>query len=345
MILFWVTLLLLHQGSDTLVPVTTVQLGETATLTCLLPDEKRSSSVLHWYKQSAGNTLKLIVNLLENVKPTYESELLASRLDATYKEKISNLTIWKTTQGDEGMYHCALIDWNKNSWQATYLLLKGNTERTSTYNVAQWPTVSEPAHPGDLVTLQCLVLSDSDEKTCSGDPSVFWFRERSAKSHAGIIYTGGNKNDGCEKTSDTQNRCIFNFSTTLSSSDAGIYYCVVAACGEILFGNGTKLGVKGSSLWSQDAGKVILLLGAVLAISLAVIAVLMGSIKKNSCVHCKAGIELQNHISGQKTQHRTKGGWIYSTAIFTTIDSDWAGLKKEAERKRIYAAAKAFGLN
>ncbi|MEQ2238938.1 hypothetical protein ILYODFUR_038612, partial [Ilyodon furcidens] len=100
-----------------------------------------------------------------------------------------------------------------------------------------------------------------------------------------------------------------------------------------------------SSLWSQDAGKVILLLGAVLAISLAVIAVLMGSIKKNSCVHCKAGTELQNHISGQKTQQSSKDGWIYSTAIFTTVDSDWAGLKKEAERKRIYAAAKAFGLN
>ena len=72
----------------------------------------------------------------------------------------------------------------------TVLHCIGNTERTSNYTVVQWPTVSDPVHPGDSVTLQCSVLSDYKNKT---------------------------------------------------SFDARTYYCAVATCGEILFGNGTKL--------------------------------------------------------------------------------------------------------
>uniref|UniRef100_A0A3B5QYE1 Ig-like domain-containing protein n=1 Tax=Xiphophorus maculatus TaxID=8083 RepID=A0A3B5QYE1_XIPMA len=112
--------------ADALVPVTIVQLGDNVTLKCYFPEEKTSSSSeLHWYKQSAGNALELILKLMENTKPTYGPEFLGSRLTATYTEKISNLTIRKTTEGDEGMYHCAVIDWNKNIWQGTYLLIQG----------------------------------------------------------------------------------------------------------------------------------------------------------------------------------------------------------------------------
>ncbi|MEQ2238561.1 hypothetical protein ILYODFUR_034365 [Ilyodon furcidens] len=200
--------------------------------------------------------------------------------------------------------------------------------------------VSDSVRPEDSVTLQCSVLSDFENKTCSGDLSVFWFR--SDRSHPGIIYTNGNKDDGCEKRSDSQKKCVF--SKNVSSSDTGTYYCAVATCGEILFGNRAKLVNKGYSLLSLDARKVILLLSVVLAINLMVIAVLMWSIKKNSCVHCGAVTELQKHISGQKTQQRYKGEQIYSAAIFTATNSDCAGLKKEAEKRR-YIAAKAFELN
>uniref|UniRef100_A0A3B3YVM9 Ig-like domain-containing protein n=1 Tax=Poecilia mexicana TaxID=48701 RepID=A0A3B3YVM9_9TELE len=222
--------------------LTIVQLGDPVTLKCFFPEEKKtSSSELHWYKQSAGNSLELIVKLLENTTPTYGPKYLGSRLTATYSEKISNLTIMKTTEEDEGMYHCSVIDWNKNIWQGTYLLIKGNTVVSSNYTVVQTPTISHPVHPGDPVTLQCSVLSSSDSKKCSGDLNLFWIRAGD-KSLPNIIYTDGNRENKCEEKLDSQQRCVYNFSKTVNASDA-TFYCAVATCGEIFFGNGTQLDV------------------------------------------------------------------------------------------------------
>ncbi|XP_027141789.1 uncharacterized protein LOC104928699 [Larimichthys crocea] len=236
MIVFCVTLLLLHQGY-TLVPVTTVQLGEPAAFTCVLPDMSNSQN-LYWYKQSAGGNLKSIVSMWKMTNPEYGPEFSASRFTVKVIENISILTILWTIQDDEGMYHCASVNWDVNTWSATYLSIKGNSQRTSNYTVVQWSTVSDPVRPGGSVTLQCSVLSDSENKTCSEDHSVFWFRAGSDKSHPDIIYADGNRHDQCDKS---QKRCVYHFSKNVSSSDNGTYYCAVATCGEILFGNGSKL--------------------------------------------------------------------------------------------------------
>ncbi|XP_035812902.2 uncharacterized protein LOC118471582 [Amphiprion ocellaris] len=118
---------------------------------------------------------------------------------------------------------------------------KGDGQKTSDYTVVQQSTASHSVHPGESQTLHCSVFSDSENKTCSGDLSVFWFRPGSDKSHPDIIYTDGNRPDECEKRSDTQKSCVYHSSKTFSSSDAGTYYCAVATCGQILFGNGNTL--------------------------------------------------------------------------------------------------------
>ncbi|KAL7395469.1 hypothetical protein ABVT39_017368 [Epinephelus coioides] len=241
MILLWVTLLVLHRGYA-LVPVTTVQLGEPVTLRCDLPDEFRDK--LHWFKQSAGETLKLIVRLQKHASPVYGPEFSASRLDVNISNKISSLSILRTIQEDEGMYHCAVMEWTEITWTGTYLSLKGNTQRTSNYTVVQWPTVSDPVRPGASMSLQCSVLSDSENKMCPGDHSVFWFRAGSDQSHPDIVYTDGNRRDECDRNSDTQKSCVYRFSKNVSSSDAGTYYCAVATCGQILFGDGTKVEIE-----------------------------------------------------------------------------------------------------
>ncbi|XP_073342683.1 uncharacterized protein [Pagrus major] len=241
MILLWFTLLVLHRGY-TLVPVTTVELGEPATFTCAFPNAQVSRRSIYWYKQSAGDVLKLIMNQQKSTQPDYAPEFSESRFEVNSDDHFSNLTILRTRREDEGMYHCAIMEWiMKTEWSGTYLLLKGNTQRTSTYTVAQWPTASDPVRPGGLKTLQCSVLSDSETKTCPGDHSVFWFRVGSDKSHPNILYTDGNRRDECEDRSDTQKSCVYRFSKNVSSSDAGTYYCAVATCGEILFGNGAKV--------------------------------------------------------------------------------------------------------
>ncbi|XP_045885618.1 uncharacterized protein LOC123957087 [Micropterus dolomieu] len=243
MTLLWVTLLLLHQGY-TLTPVTTVQLGEPATFTCVLPGNELNRRDHHWYKQSAGDNLKLIVTLRKNTNPVYRQEFPASRLEVKVYENISNLTIFRTIQEDEGMYHCAVMDWSKITWSATYLSLKGNTHRTSNYTVIQGMTVSDPDHPGHSITLQCSVLSESENKMCPGDHSVYWFKAGSDHSHPDIIYTDGNGHNECDKRSDSQRSCVYRFSKNISSSDDGTFYCAVATCGKILLGAGTKLQIE-----------------------------------------------------------------------------------------------------
>uniref|UniRef100_A0A3Q4H871 Ig-like domain-containing protein n=1 Tax=Neolamprologus brichardi TaxID=32507 RepID=A0A3Q4H871_NEOBR len=174
-------------------------------------------------------------------KPVYASALLKSRYPAKNANNFSKLTILETIQEDEGMYHCGTTAWGNLEWSGTYLLVKGNTERTSNYIVVQQPIDSNPVRPGDTATLQCSVLSDSENKTCPGDHNVFWFRAGSNNSHPNIIYTDGNRTDQCEKRSEHQKRCFYRFSKNVSSSDAGTYYCAVATCGEILLGNGTTV--------------------------------------------------------------------------------------------------------
>ncbi|MED6255966.1 hypothetical protein ATANTOWER_017649 [Ataeniobius toweri] len=134
------------------------------------------------------------------------------------------------------MYHCAYMDWTESTWTGTYLSFKENSQRTSSYTVIQDITGSDPVHPTDSETLQCSILSTSENTTCSEEPSVFWFRAISDTSHPDIIYTDGN----CEKTSNNQKKCSYKVSN-VSSSEADTYYCAVATCGQILFGNGTNL--------------------------------------------------------------------------------------------------------
>uniref|UniRef100_A0A7N5ZYZ6 Ig-like domain-containing protein n=1 Tax=Anabas testudineus TaxID=64144 RepID=A0A7N5ZYZ6_ANATE len=254
-----------------------IHIDEPVTFTCVLPDDDLSRTVLYWYKQSAGDNLKLIVRMKKNLGPVYSSGFPASQFEERLHKNISTLTILRTTEEDEGMYHCAVVDsWTKNHWSGTYLSLKGNlviflqctrsnlfrakiynssifignSERTSNYTVVQ--TVSDPVRPGDSATLQCSVLSDSDNKTCPGDHSVYWFRAGSNTSHPEIIYTGGNNE--CEKRSDAVKCCVYRFSKNVSSSDAGTYYCAVATCGQILFGNGTNLQFAIVSSMHQSPG-------------------------------------------------------------------------------------------
>ncbi|XP_028829600.1 uncharacterized protein LOC114786538 [Denticeps clupeoides] len=105
----------------------------------------------------------------------------------------------------------------------------------------------DPASEGDDVTLNCTVVSGG----CAGEHSVYWFRHGTPGSHPGIIYTHGDRSAGCEKDpeagSSTQS-CVHHLpKRNLSTTDAGTYYCAVAACGQIVFGNGNKLDVVGTN--------------------------------------------------------------------------------------------------
>ncbi|XP_029932057.1 immunoglobulin lambda-1 light chain-like [Myripristis murdjan] len=113
-------------------------------------------------------------------------------------------------------------------------------------SVVQQPE-SESVQPGDSVTLSCSVHTAD----CGGEhTSVFWLK--SSESYGPeVIYSSGNKSESCKNTESgsPQTSCVYKLpKQNLSSDDAGTYYCVVASCGETLFGNGTELYIKGNSI-------------------------------------------------------------------------------------------------
>ncbi|XP_068447782.1 uncharacterized protein [Clinocottus analis] len=347
MIFSCITLLLLHQGHAELL-VTTVQLGEPATFTCVFADPQYSNTRVKWYRQRIGDTLTLITILTKGTEhATLKQGFHASHMYANNTETMSTLTILKTVEEDEALYHCAVINWNNDQWSGTYLSFEGNTRRMSDSAVVQWPSESDAVHPGESVTLQCSVLSAFEKKACPGEYSVHWFGVRSDKSHPNVIYSGGSEHDDCEKRSDTRRSCVHRFSKNVSSSDAGTYYCAVATCGEILFGNGTKLDIKETGLWCFSDNVLLLLPCAVLAVSVTVAAVLIYAIKKNKCDYCndEAAVSLLENVA-KRNLKRNEDAWVYSTVVFNVMKSASGGTRAEAtERERIYAAVKALGLD
>ncbi|XP_029572186.1 uncharacterized protein LOC115164133 [Salmo trutta] len=195
------------------------------------------------------------------------------------------LAITNTDPTDEAVYYCAVRTvYEVNFINGTHLLLKGKNHQRSHYHTVVQRPVSDPVHPGDSVTLQCTVLSE----TCTGEHRVYWFRARSGESHPGVIYTPGNMSDECEKSPETPSptqSCVYSLSkNNLSPSDAGTYYCAVATCGEILFGNGTNLHIE------KATDPVIIALGVTSAFCLIAILILICTRHTRPvCEHCKAG--------------------------------------------------------
>ncbi|XP_064811822.1 uncharacterized protein LOC135527104 isoform X2 [Oncorhynchus masou masou] len=202
---------------------------------------------MFWYKQMVGQKPQTIVTMTKYDMPVWHKDFNHSRVNVEKADAdgMYRLAITNTGPTDEAVYYCAArTAYEVNFINGTLLLLKGKNHQRSHYHTIVQRPVSDPVHPGHSVTLQCTVLSE----TCTGEHSVYWFRAGSGESHPGVIYTPGNRSDACKKSPETPSptqSCVYSLSkNNLSLSDAGTYYCAVAICGEILFGNGTKLDVK-----------------------------------------------------------------------------------------------------
>lgn len=102
----------------------TVEQGKPATLQCVV-QKGFARRQLKWYKQSAGDTLKIITSIRPHVNLTFGPGFPPSRFQLTDNSDVISLTIFEATHEDEGMYHCALMDWMDAIWSTTYLSIKG----------------------------------------------------------------------------------------------------------------------------------------------------------------------------------------------------------------------------
>ncbi|XP_044062383.1 uncharacterized protein LOC122880888 isoform X3 [Siniperca chuatsi] len=151
---------------------------------------------------------------------------------------------------------------------------------------------TESVQPGGSVTLQCSLLSKNKEDQCPGEHSVYWFRAGSGESHPGVIYTHRNSSDEQEERS-----CVYSLSKTIhNSSDTGTYYCAVVTCGEILFGEGTKVETR------QELWPFVIVLGTLLAgFVIVTVALIISRNQKPVCKHCNGEVTAYNHAEHDRS--------------------------------------------
>ncbi|XP_053272711.1 immunoglobulin kappa light chain-like [Pleuronectes platessa] len=214
--------------------------GDNLTLQCFYErDEKK----MYWYKQTPGPKPRIISVMYKSTK---SSQLLNEfkdnhRFTVENMDNASHLNISDLQLSDSATYYCL------QSRSHVLEFMEGVTVsvKGSGSNIQAVVHQSESIQPGGSVTLSCTVHTG----TCDGEHSVYWFKS-SEDPQPGLIYTHVDRNDQCERKPDNQTHtCVYNLSMErVNRSHAGTYYCAVAACGHIVFGDGTKLEFDGESL-------------------------------------------------------------------------------------------------
>uniref|UniRef100_A0A8C9QXA8 Ig-like domain-containing protein n=1 Tax=Scleropages formosus TaxID=113540 RepID=A0A8C9QXA8_SCLFO len=304
----------------TLLTVLSVQLGDSVTLDCIF--SKNEIEYISWYKQSIGKRPYLIaISNKYAAEPVFYNNFNSTRFRIQMGERNNELVILKTELSDTATYYCGTRrDYGTLFGGGTFLTVKGKT-------VVQQP-VSDPVHPGDSVTLQCTV----DSETCAGEHSVYWFRHGSGESLPGLIYTHGNRSDECEKSPEAgspTHSCVYSLpKRNLRRSDAGIYYCVVVTCGDILFGNGTQLEIEGSSMAAVVFGLAVLL-----CLCVIVNIVLITTRNKKCCKHFKNFLKKPVFFS----QNQDAEMLNYAALHFSDKKPKNARRKKELKEEIVYS--------
>ncbi|XP_061747915.1 uncharacterized protein LOC133546090 [Nerophis ophidion] len=247
--------------SQSYVPIrlSLVEVGVNVTLACPRYDDR--GDIFYWYKMKFGSMVKTIAEgyfgEMSLRGPFKDGRFVSARTGDVYV-----LNITKVRKDDEAMYTCqAGTSYNMVFTGGTHLLVKD--PRRKSFQVRQIPQ-SKSVKGAESVTIQCSVLAESKEyfRQSPNQSSVYWLKSGSGESDPHIIYSDS------DDEQDPRS-CVHHLSlTVLNSSDTGTYYCAVATCGQILFGQGTHVDTQ------QDLQSAAVLLAALLA-SFAVVVTIV----------------------------------------------------------------------
>ncbi|XP_054914585.1 uncharacterized protein LOC129378302 [Poeciliopsis prolifica] len=212
--------------------------GEKVTMQCTYEDNE--PAWICWYMQTLGQKPKLMSSIFVYGAEIsfYEEFKNNSHYIIEKKGHLYYLTILDLKMSDSATYYCAL------SYKQVVHFGKGTTVSVKGpgFNIqaSVHQLESETIQPGISVTLNCTVEIDS----CDGEHNVYWFRN-TEESQPGLIYTYGSRKDKCISNSSTKSQvCVHSLSMkNLNESHSGTYYCAVASCGHVVFGNGTMLSL------------------------------------------------------------------------------------------------------
>nr|AAF28789.1 immune-type receptor 11 [Sphoeroides nephelus] len=294
--------------------------GANITLECSLKDD--SGKQFHWYKQTLGEKPRLISTYSYTSLHVSEEFKNNHRLSVNIIEDRYQCTSTNLSFSDSGIYSCVSSFMYTFQFESFYIVQVMSSHLSVPVEVHQSP--SESIQSGGSVTLSCTVQTGS----CDEEHTVYWFKN-SGESEPGLIYTHRGRKEQCEEKS---NMCFYN--KNLNISEAGTYYCAVAACGRILFGAGTKLRNNASC---SDHLQYALTGALVLTTSLCVVLALsLFKLYKRSSSQCTdiqtapshdvAGMVQEDHLhyaalrnqkvkNSRKTRERNENECVYSSVV------------------------------
>ncbi|KAM9832890.1 uncharacterized protein ACBT44_011069 [Syngnathus typhle] len=244
-------------------------LGDNVSLPCYF---EPGAKYLSWYKQVAGDRPQVVLSfyIYEQIPHSHKRIKLHTGVN------FFHLNISDVELSDTAMYYCGQSEVSVVTFKSGIFLLVKESGRLSVF---QHPT-SITVSPGGSATLNCTMHPG----TSDGGHTVYWFRKASGDSH--LMYVHSENTNGCATASDSG--CVYMLSKRdVTLSDAGTYYCAVASCGEIVFGKGSKMGIRGEKI------HLYILLASLLASLLVIVCLTVLLCKKR---------QKDNNFSGKMSQ-------------------------------------------
>ncbi|XP_053361134.1 uncharacterized protein LOC128531347 [Clarias gariepinus] len=318
--LVWITVMLFNEiDSEQIIdihqpnPTITADVGDNVTLRCFRLRVQYSGAIV-WYKQKIGHEPSLMLT-----DEQLSDKFTSPRFGIEKNKNSSHLKIANVQLSDEAMYYCGFVIFTITYGKGTFLSVKGKPDLS--VSVSQ-SSVLDSVPAGASVTLQCSVLSESR----AAELQVLWFRAAPPQSHPQIIYTHHNSSHQCDST----HTCVYNFSKNiLSLNDTGTYYCAVAACGKIVFGNGTRVQLEG------PVDSVVMCLAVALGVCVVIIFALTFVItcKKRNNVKRKQG-SITNKSLNQNCNNEELN---YSALHFNKNKGKGRRVKKHQPQDTVYS--------
>ncbi|KAM7366063.1 hypothetical protein PAMP_015531 [Pampus punctatissimus] len=218
--------------------VRTGKVGGNVTLQCCYQHE--SVTFVFWYQQTLGSKPQLISTRMKHSREAKITPDFKERFGVfTTTEDTNHLTITDLRLSDSATYYCGILEFNSIEFGRGVFLHV--TSSLSNIQPVVHPPSLEPLWSGDSVNLSCTV----SVKPCVGKQSLYWFRH--GASQPAVMYPRAGQ---CTNISNGQSiirQCTLSlFIKSVRPADAGTYYCALASCGEIIFGNGTEIKIAGT---------------------------------------------------------------------------------------------------
>ncbi|XP_053487847.1 uncharacterized protein LOC128611975 isoform X2 [Ictalurus furcatus] len=307
-----------------------VKSGEHVTLKCPFGDIRMAESVV-WYKLVFGEMPQKVGEILAYKDVKIWPEFKTSGFIMLVTDNGISLTIPHIKKDDGGLYYCEKCNLDDVSLSnGTFLAVTGDGDvKVSVFQSG----VSDSVPAGASVTLQCSVLSESR----SAELQVLWFRAAPPQSHPQIIYTHHNSSHQCESGSSTHT-CVYNFSKNiLSLNDTGTYYCAVAVCGKIIFGNGTRVQLENVSDLVRSLGPEVIYLAVVVAVCVVVIFTQVFIIcKMRSREQSRARPQQYSAVEKTANQGRDAAELSYAALHFNKKNTKRVTRKREKPEDCVY---------